>query len=73
MAVTKKLTGQTLRMKNTKDMGDGTTKSVNRDISKILTAATPDQMQALAAAYDGLTDIAMESAFVITTEELVGA
>ncbi|WP_295360131.1 hypothetical protein [uncultured Pseudoramibacter sp.] len=73
MAVTKNLTGQTLRMRNIKDLDDGSTKTVNRDVSKILTAATPEQILNVANAYDGLTEIAMESAYIVTTEELVNA
>lgn len=73
MAVTKKSTGQTLRMRNIKDLDDGSTKTVNRDVSKILTAATPEQILNVADAYDGLTEIAMESAYIVTTEELVNA
>lgn len=73
MAVTKKLTGQTLRMRNIKDLDDGSTKTVNRDVSKILTAATPEQILNVADAYDGLTENAMESAYIVTTEELVNA
>ncbi|MCH4071664.1 DUF1659 domain-containing protein [Pseudoramibacter sp.] len=71
MAVTKKLTGQTLRMRNVKDMDDGKTKNVNRDVSKILTAASPDAILAVAGAYDALTTMTMESAYVVTSEELI--
>jgi hypothetical protein len=71
MAVTKKLTGQTLRMRNVKDMDDGKTKNVNRDVSKILTAASPAAILAVADAYDALTTMTMESAYVVTSEELI--
>lgn len=70
MAVREKFAGQTLIMRNILDQDDGSTKKVQTYISFILSAATSDQILALANAIDSINKTAMESAFVEKKYEL---
>lgn len=64
MAVQEKFAGQTLIMRSILDQDDGSTKKVQTYISFILSAATSDEILALANAIDSINKTAMESAFV---------
>ena len=64
MAVQEKFAGQTLIMSNILDQDDGSTKRVQTYISFILSAATSDNILALADAIDSINKPVLETAYV---------
>lgn len=73
MAVTTKFVKQQLMIRSVADTEDGKTKNMTTYISKILTAATEQQLYNLAEAYDSITKPTMESCAVVKTSDLISA
>jgi len=71
MAITKQLTGKSLKVLNNYGTVDGKVVTKTKTYSQILPAATDEAILTVAKAFDALTSPTMEGTYVVDTNQLI--